>query len=64
MALKTGVPEQKMALETGYRNRKWLSNIGTGTKHGSQKWVPEQKVVIKYGYRNRKWSSNMGTGTC
>ena len=63
MALKTWLPEQNMALKTGYRNRKWSSNMVTGTEHGHQIWLPEQKVVIKYGYRNKTWSSNMVTGT-
>ena len=30
MSLKTGVPEQNMALKYGYRNKTWLSNMGTG----------------------------------
>ena len=63
MALKTWLPEQNMALKTGYRNRKWSSNMVTGTERGHQIWLPEQKVVIKYGYRNKTWSSNMVTGT-
>ena len=45
MALKTWLPEQNMALKYWYRNRMCLSNIGTGTKSVSQKWVPEQKLV-------------------
>ena len=53
MALKTWLPEQKMALKTGYRNRIWSSNMVTGTKPGHQIWLPEQKVDIKYGYRNK-----------
>ena len=53
MALKTWLPEQNMAFKYGYRNRKWPSNMVTGTKPGHQIWLPEQKMAFKYGYRNK-----------
>ena len=36
------LPEQKMVIKYGYRNRTWPSNIVTGTKLGHQIWLPEQ----------------------
>ena len=57
------LPEQKMVIKNGYRNRTWPSNMVTGTESGHQIWLPEQNVAIKYGYRNKTWSSNMVTGT-
>jgi hypothetical protein len=46
------LPEQKMVIKYGYRNRTWPSNMVTGTESGHQIWLPEQNLVIKYGYRN------------
>ena len=45
VALKTWLSEQNLSLKYWYRNRMWLSNIGTRTKCVSQKLVPEQKLV-------------------
>ena len=54
------LPEQKMVIKYGYRNRTWPSNMVTGTESGHQIWLPEQNLVIKYGYRNNYffWQSN------
>ena len=46
MALKIELPEQKMALETDYRNRKWLSNMVTRTENGHQIWLPKQFLLL------------------
>ena len=47
LPLKNWLPEQNMASIPGYRNRIWLSNIGTGTECVSQILVPEQNIALK-----------------
>ena len=35
-----------MALKYGYRNKTWLSNMGTGTESGHQIGLPKQFLLL------------------